>query len=76
MRIIEKVDAECCDSLVSTFDRWEGVLVESEMTQQYLPNDHFHVDPVEQEFIEREEAERLKSELDELLSSKSGDCHE
>ena len=72
MKIIHKLEGDSSYAVDDTFDRWESNLLEREIaTESDHAMDHF-----ENEYIEQEELNSLKVELEELTRKKPGQDHE
>jgi phage shock protein A len=72
MRIIHKLEGDSCHAIDDTFDRWESNLLEQEIA---IETD-YSADPFENEYIEQEEMDSLKGELEELTKQKPDRDHE
>jgi phage shock protein A len=72
MRIIHQLEGDSCFAVDDTFDRWESSLLEQEIAIEA----DYSADNFENEYIEQEEMNSLKGELEELTRQKPGRDHE
>ena len=72
MKIINKLEGDSCFAIDDTFDRWETNLLEREIGFAEVGlESEIQVDEFEHAYIEQEEMELLKAELDQLTNKPS-----
>jgi len=72
MKIIHKLEGDSSYAVDDTFDRWESNLLEREIATEA----DYSVDQFENEYIQQEELDSLKVELEELTNRKTVQDHE
>lgn len=68
VRIINRLEGDSDSSVEETFERWESSLLESEIARDY----ETRYDSLESEYLEQEELDDLKEELQKLVQNREG----